>query len=406
MSAEDDPFAGGGRRPAALDSREALLDPYPWYREQRESELLPYDDKRDMYMAFRYDVVKEILGDNDAFTASQGELAPPDSMYNPINKWFVRKDPPEHTRLRRSVEPYFRPDYLEEHFHDRIEELAIELLDDAVQEAGTEFDYVSDYAIRIPTAIIADMIGVPRDKWANFRRWSQGFIAPGPDYEGGITMEERASIITEWITYFQELLAERKADPKDDMISELIDYEDRDGEPLTDDEIIGICTLLNIAGNITTTSLLSNAMRTFAEAGCIDDLVAAEYDLDVVLEEVLRYRSSLQATGRTTTREVKIAGRTLPGDADVQVFIGAANRDPRQFDDPETFKPERNPRHIAFGHGTHRCLGAPLARLETLVSLETFFDRFSAVDIHVEEAEPQLTLTEFGLESLPISVET
>jgi len=129
--------------------------------------------------------------------------------------------------------------------------------------------------------------------------------------------------------------------------------------------------------------------------------------LDVVLEEVLRYRSSLQATGRTTTREVKIAGRTLPGDADVQVFIGAANRDPRQFDDPETFKPERNPRdHIAFGNGMHHCLGAPLARMEAVVSLETFFDRFSAVDIHVEEAEPQLTLTEFGLESLPISVET
>jgi cytochrome P450 len=127
--------------------------------------------------------------------------------------------------------------------------------------------------------------------------------------------------------------------------------------------------------------------------------------MDTVIEEVLRYRSSLQATERTTTREVDIAGTTLAEGAQIQVFVGAANRDPRQFEDPETFKPERNPRHIAFGHGTHRCLGAPLARLETEVSLETFFDRFAAVDVHVEEAVPQLTLTEFGLESLPITVE-
>jgi cytochrome P450 len=405
MPASDDAELGG-RRPEALDSRDALLDPYPWYAEKRDCGVLPYDEKRDMYMALRYDVVKTILADNDRFSAAEQDLAPADTLYNPINKWFVRMDPPEHTRLRRSVEKYFRPDYLEAHFHDRVEELAVELLGDAVAEHGEEFDYVRDYAIRIPTAIIADMIGVPRDQWAEFRRWSQGFIAPSEEYVGGISQEERVEIITEWLTYFQEFLAERKADPRDDMISELIAYEDRDGDPLTDDEIIGICTLLNIAGNITTTSLLSNAMRTFAEAGYIDDLVAGNYEMDTVIEEVLRYRSSLQATERTTTREVDIAGTTLAEGAQIQVFVGAANRDPRQFEDPETFKPERNPRdHIAFGNGMHHCLGAPLARMEAVVSLETFFDRFAAVDVHVEEAVPQLTLTEFGLESLPISVE-
>lgn len=404
MAERDDSENADMSRPEALNSREALLDPYPWYDAKREMEILPYDKDRDRYMAFRYDVVKQVLEDGQAFTAEEKSISPNNSVIDPIDNWFVNQDPPTHTRLRRSVEPYFRPDYLEENFGHRIEVLATELLNSTIENEGTEFDYVQDYAIRIPTAIIADIIGVPREMWAKFREWSQGIVAPDPEYIGGISPHDRLTKLTEWITYFQELLGARRENPRDDLISDLLGYNDRNGNPLTDSEIISVLTLLNIAGNVTTTSLLSNAMRSMAEAGLIDDAISGNLDIEGAIEETLRYRSSLQETDRITTQETEIQGRVVPSDTIVELYIGAANRDPRQFDKPHVFNPQRYPNHLAFGRGTHYCLGAPLARLEAKVSLETFFDRFSEINIHLEHAEPQLTLIEFGLESLPTSV--
>lgn len=395
-------------RPDAIDSREGLLDPYPWYEPYIDTDQkVHYDNDRDTFMVFHHDAVEKVFTHN-RIVSGGGNLAPEDSKFNPINSWFVLKNPPEHTRLRRSVEQHFKPDYLEEHFAPRVEELSKQLLDDALENEGTEFDFVQDYAVRIPTAIIADMIGIPRGDWTQFRHWTQMLVRRDEEVVkyGGVSEEKRLEALLEWTEYFRGFLADRRESPKDDLITQLITYEDRDGNELTDDEIIGILQLLNTGGNLTTVALMSNVIRSMAEACYMEDALEGKLDLRNTIEETLRFRPSLQRSGRTAAEDVELYGELIPENASVETWIGAANRDPRLFDDPDTFDPDRENawQHLAFAAGRHHCLGAPLARLEVETAMRDFFGRFDEVEPNLMEVEPQPTFSEYGFTTMPVSV--
>lgn len=204
--------------------------------------------------------------------------------------------------------------------------------------------------------------------------------------------------------YFFDLREDRRGTPREDLLTTIATGEREDGTRLSREEALGTCIVLLVAGNITTKNLVTNAVRTFADEE-IGDLHEAG-DLAPAIEEVLRYRSPVQALTCIPTTEVTVGDRVIEPGETVVCWIGAAIRDERVFEDPETFVLDRNPtRHLAFGHGTHYCLGAPLARLETRVALEAFYDRFDDVEMAADDLQPTHSSFIYGVESLAVRYE-
>ena len=222
--------------------------------------------------------------------------------------------------------------------------------------------------------VIAELLGAPTDDWPHFRRWSDAVmglahtVAPGPEAERAL--ERFRAAHGEMHAYLLPLLAERRAAPRDDLLTRLTAAE-VDGEWLTDHEILAFFQLLLLAGHETTTNLIDNAVVAFHEhPDQLARLRGAPHLLSSAIEEVLRYRSPVQAAFRVTTRDVELHGQTIPARSLVLAMVGSANRDPRHFADAERFDVGREPNlHLAFGHGIHFCVGAPLARLEARVAL-------------------------------------
>ena len=207
--------------------------------------------------------------------------------------------------------------------------------------------------------------------------------------------------------YFLTQLEDRRQTPQNDLLT-TIATEEGEGGQLSQREALGMCMLLLIAGNITTTHLITNAVRCFDEheTDLFAPLAEDEQALTTALEEVLRYRSPVQAMTRVALEDVELAGETLEAGDGIVVWLGAANRDERQFPDADTFIPDRSPnQHLGFGHGIHYCLGAPLARLEAKVALDELTDRLSAIDIADSDLTPVRSSFIYGVESLPIRFE-
>jgi cytochrome P450 len=235
-------------------------------------------------------------------------------------------------------------------------------------------DLVGDFAAPLPLMVIAQLLGAPSDDWPRFRAWSEAMLGLADTIGGGTSATAAVSTFGEAHEalrgYLVGLLAARREAPGDDLLTRLVAAE-VDGSRLTDDEILGFFELLLLAGHETTTNLISNAMLCFAEHP--DQLARLRHApelLPAAIEEVLRYRSPVQAVFRTTRREVTLHGATIPASQLVLLMLGAANRDPARFTEPDRFDIDRRPgAHLAFGHGIHFCVGAPLARLEARVAL-------------------------------------
>lgn len=378
------------RIPDPIDSHEGQLNPYPWYQEMRDMNPVRYDETRKCWDIFQYDDVQTVLTDFDTFS-SEFDLslggASEDSALD-LGETMINRDPPEHERLRGVVDEYFQPGHLRR-FRENFEELAHTQLDQILAD-GTEFDFAAEFASPIPAIVIGEILGVPREK----REILTG-VRPG----GENTQRE----LKEYIT---GLVQERKENPTDDILSEVI-HATPDGREMTAEEIYNFCALLLLAGSHTTVTLLTNAIWMFTEHDLIPDVRTGAIDLDTAIEEVLRYQPSVHTVVRTATEDVALHGNTIREGDRILAWVGSANRDPRQFDDPEIFDPERKPNsHMAFGRGIHVCLGAPLARLEARTVLRVFFDRVSDVRVTVDERNPITRPTLWGLQTLPISVQT
>ena len=342
-----------------LFSDDARRDPYPLYARARSDCPLFRRPASRLWMVFDYPTVWRVLSDHETFSSKHGP------------EWIVFTDPPRHTKLRALVSKAFTPRSVAA-LGPRIEALSRGLLD-AVAERG-EMDLSAEYAVPLPMMVIAEMLGIPVEDRPRFVRWNDVIldmsyaVAGSPEAAAAVRAFHAAT--AEMDAYLAELLERRKAEPRDDLLTRLGEAE-VDGERLTHGEILGFFQGLLVAGSETTTNLINSAVLCFAEnPGELGRLRGAPELLPSAVEEVLRYRSPLQWMYRIARREVELHGQVVPAGAMVLAMIGSANRDPAQFADADRFDVTRDPNsHVAFGHGVHFCLGAPLARLEARVAL-------------------------------------
>jgi cytochrome P450 len=394
----------------------ALLDPsnrsnpYPAYDVIRESGPLQLPDMA-LTVFSSYEHCDEILrhpssaNDRSKSTMVQEDTADEDPPEKAVQPSFLFLDPPDHTRLRKLVSKAFVPKVVKALEPD-IAAMVDALLDKAAS-AG-HFDVVADLAYPLPVAVICRLLGVPIEDEPLFSRASATLAkALDPIYTvTGEAHENFDEIVDagQWLRqYLRDLIARRRADPGDDLMSGLIQVEES-GDQLTEDEIIATCDLLLIAGHETTVNLIANATLALLRhpdqwsALCVDP-----QRVSAVVEETLRYDPPVQLTSRIAADDMTIGGTGVPkGDA-LMLLLAAANHDPAIADRPGEFDPDRETiRHLGFGKGVHFCLGAPLARLEAAVALSKLTARFPNAALAGEpQYKPNLTLR--GMSSLPVA---
>ena len=383
-----------------LLSDDMRRNPYPAYDQMRSVSPVLYVAPFDLWMIFDFDGVKRALADHDAFSSNLS-LAP--GHGNP-GEWFIFFDPPRHTKLRALIAKAFTPRVVA-NLEPRIRELSRQLLDEVIERG--EMDLPADFAVPLPMRVIAEMIGVPAAELPRYKRWSDAIVKIANTVskdEAAQTIQEFRAVTAEMREFLPDLIAHRQAAHQDDLLTRLVEAE-VDGDRLTSEEILGFVQLLLVGGQETTANLINNAVLCFLENP--DQLArfqAAPDLLPSAIEEVLRYRSPLQWMPRATRRDVELHGHVIPAGQIVLPMIGSANRDSRQFPDAGRFDIARDPNpHIAFGHGIHACLGAPLARLEARIALADFLERVRGFERTSDEPwEPRAPSGVHGPSRLPI----
>lgn len=375
------------------------LNPYPWYAAMRAQAPVHVND-RGVVNAFRFEEVQRVLSDHAFFSSNFGGEHDPD---HPIGASLISTDPPRHRDLRALVSQAFTPRMIER-LSPRIEQIATELLDALDGRDG--MDVVADFAYPLPVIVIAEMMGIPAEHRDRFKRWSDAVVTGSHEIEtSGADAVLSGDPQKEMAAYFMALMQKRREQPGDDLISGLLQAQIA-GQHLSEIELMGFCVLLLVAGNETTTNLIGNAMRCFLEEPALfRHLREHPAALPTAIEEVLRYRSPVQSMYRVCVQDTKLGDVTVRAGQPVVAWIGSANRDETQFAKAERFQSARDPnRHIAFGHGVHFCLGAPLARLEAPIALSQLlarFDDFAVVPGTV--LEPIGSSVVYGLKSLPVT---
>lgn len=309
-------------------------------------------------------------------------------------------NPPDHARLRSFMSRVFQPKVIEE-MRPRIERMVDELLD----EAGDVIDAIGGFAQPLPVRVIAELIGLPREDWPQCIEWSAD-LAPTIDAVISGPQYARAEVaVNEFGEYVQQLTRARRKNPQSDLLSSLVGAMDA-GHELSEDELISNIMTLFVAGHETTTNLLGNALVLLHFHPEQRALFEADTSLlESMIEEALRFESPIQLASRTAFADAETAGVAIPRGAPVWVLVGAANRDPSRFTDPDRFDIRRSPNaHLAFGTGIHFCLGAALARLEGKVALSRFFQRFPSWRLEDEPLELLDTLTIRGYKKIPVRV--
>jgi len=318
---------------------------------------------------------------------------------------MLGSDPPQHSRLRRLVSRDFTPRRIRE-LEPRIREIAKELLDRV--EAKGQFDLMADLANVLPVTVIAEMLGVPPDLNAKFKRWSDTIVGGDNNVPGAPQLPETIRAIDELGDYFSAEIDKRRSHPGPDLVSALVAAHD-EGDVMSAADLLSFITLLLVAGNETTTNLIGNG--TLALGRNPDQFNALKRNpamLPGAIEEMLRYDGPVQSTVRFIKEPVQLGGAEIPAGAFALMIVAAANRDPAQFKDPEKFDIARDPNeHVAFGEGIHFCIGAPLARMEARAAFEEMLSRFPRLRLKDPVMKPTYKGSYFlrGLESLPLTID-
>ncbi len=382
---------------------EVKENPYPYYAHLREHAPAYHIEGLGFWALSRYDDVDFVLKNPSLFSSSTllatliGDLDPV-----PEAPSLVSCDPPDHTRLRKLVNKAFTPSIIRS-LGPRIREVAQDLVR---QIAGqSEFDLVHDLSSPLPVIVIAEMLGVEPEDRAAFKRWSDDIIlATNRQYTAEDEQRIRTSI-AEFRAYFQETIAARRKDPREDLTTALVQAEE-EAQKLNEWEVLSLLTLLLVAGNETTTNLIGNMM--LALCAHPDQMKQLRADLSLIpnaIEETLRYDGPVQGIPRQLTQDVEIAETTLPTGTLVFPLIASGNRDERKFVDSERFDITRKTDgHLAFGYGIHFCLGAQLARLETQIAFEELFARFPSFSRRDETVVRVDSLIVRGPKTLPLVV--
>jgi len=394
----------------SLTSPDVVADPYPYFARERARGPVLWHEALGMWLAFDHAASNAVLR---ARTLGRiWTLRWPDEVLPAFTMLHVHSllenEPPEHTRMRRLVAGAFGRGHVER-LRTRIEALTSDLAD-IVADAGSDgsaVDLLALYAEPLPVQVIAELLGVPEADWGLLRPWSNAIVKM---YEYGVTPRQRAEAeqaSQEFVDYLRELVAARRVAPGEDLITSLVQETDSDGARLSEDELITTCTLLLNAGHEATVNTTGNGVlavlrhpRQHAAIAAADDPAATA----LAVEELIRYDSPLQLFERTAMADTEIGGVTVRAGEKIAALLGAANRDPAVFADPDDFALDRavNP-HLGFGAGIHFCVGAPLARVELQSSLRTLIRRFPRMALAATPTRrPEFVIR--GLRDLPVTI--
>lgn len=383
--------------------------PHRW-RELRDAGPVRYDEAQGVWQVLDHETVATVLADPATYSSDLSALTPTQADFETFRQGnFVGMDPPEHRKLRTLVSQAFTPRVVQG-LAPRIEAVCVRLLD-AVADRD-RFDLVDALAYPLPIIVIAELLGIPAEEHRLFQEWAS--VLFGGDQLGEApdmadlerALEAIAPTVREMNGYMLDHIRHRRAHPGTDLTSRLIAAE-VDGVRLTDQEMVGFVALLLVAGHITTTALLGNAVVTFDRHPGTDAALRADpAGIPAAVEEVLRWLPPFPELGRLVARPVVLGGHELPADTLLMVHLGAANRDPSHFDAPDVFDVGRHPNpHLTFGHGIHFCFGAPLARLEARIALQLLHKRFRTLTVpSYEDIAFQNPAVIIGVRRLPVEV--
>lgn len=390
-----------------------LTNPYPLYAKLRRKDPFHRSRLFDGWVLTSYEDIAAVLKDArfsaDDRNRSDFNVQRENMVRSGVaeadeeqNVSMLRMDPPDHTRLRSLVNKAFTPRAVEA-LRPRAEAIVGEHLDAA--EARGSMDVIRDLAYPLPVIMIAEMLGVPAEDREKFKHWSDeavlqlGFTT---DTEG---LKRARAAGEELQAYFEAIAEERRREPKGDLISALLAAE-QEGDKLTMQELLITCQLLLVAGNETTTNLIGNGLLALLKhRDQFEDFRDNPKITETAIEELLRFDSPVQGTSRIPLVDMEFRGHTLTRGQQVMLMIGAANRDPDQFEAADQLNLRRKDnRHLSFSQGIHYCLGAPLARLEGAIALRALVERFPHMRLTSEREDWGHNFILRGLRSLPVDL--
>ena len=396
------------------DTPAFLADPFPAYRQLREQDPVHWSPKLKAWVLTRYDDIKAVCLDREVssdrlrpfFATLPGpEAARIGQIVRYLTHWMVFRDPPEHTRLRRLTSKVFNLQSM-----NAMRPAAEELVEWLFERIGgrKDIDFIADFAGPLPALVIMAMLGVPKEELAKVKRMSDDmalFIGSSRMSADKYDIAERAT--KEMAGFFLELIQDRKKQPKNDLLSQLVALED-DGDRLTEDELVATCILLLFAGHETTTNHIANGLLSLLRFPA--ELRALREDAALApraIEELLRYDGPSGAQVRVVKVAQEMRGKQLkPGDR-VFIMLNAANRDPEAYEQPDRLHLARGgPAHLTFGFGMHICLGFPLARMEGQVALPAVARHWKDIALAVPEAKLQWlnSMVFRGMQAMPLRV--
>ena len=379
-----------------LTSSAFIEDPYPTYEQLRRKDPVHRMRLIEAWALTRYEDVQDVLADHKRFTNAERNY---DYMQY---RTFLDLDPPDHTRLRGLVSKAFTPRAVRE-LGPRIQELVDELLDAAAGKS--RIDLISDFAFPLPVIVIAEMLGVPAQDRARFREWSDDIALSVNPLLNSQQIARVQQATDDLFDYFEGIIEQRRQAPQNDMISALLAAEE-EGDRLTHEELLSTLMLLLVAGNETTRNLIGNGMLALLKNPAqLQRLRDHPELLDSAINELLRYDSPVQIDSRNAIDDVEIGGKRIAAGQRILAIVGAANRDPQIFANPDDLDIGRDEvSHLSFGRGIHYCLGSPLAILEGRIAFTSLLERFSSIRLASDPVfKEQIVLR--GVEELWVEVE-
>ncbi|MEO1286345.1 MAG: cytochrome P450 [Chloroflexota bacterium] len=384
-------------------------NPQAIYKQMREENpiwkaMSPFGNP--MWFFTRYEDVVNVLKDQRFIKDGRNNLPPehaaryymadPDPIWLAIDRHMLNLDAPDLTRVRGLVHKAFTPKRVRD-LEPRIEEIASELLDAMAQKS--EGDLIDDFAFPLPITVIAEMIGVEKERRDDFRRWTQVLLF-------GMSEADSRQSIMELVQYTNELIEARRNEDTGDILSALVNLDD-DGDTLDHMELISMVFLLLVAGHETTVNLIGNGMLLLLQHPKQFEQLRDDRSLmKTAVEEMLRYNGPVECpTIRFASEDIEVNGVVIPTGDIVRPSLLGANRDPEVFENPDVFDITRDPNpHVAFGHGIHFCLGAPLARMEGMIAFNALLDRVPNLQLtaNVDDLEWNANLLIHGLKKLPV----
>jgi cytochrome P450 len=389
-------------------------DPYPSYRALHEKDPVHRTMLLKGWLLTRYEDVSSALRDvrfladdrktptfetNQQRMVQKGIYTEEESRRD--SPAMLRTDPPDHTRLRGLVSKAFTPRAIEA-LRPRVEQIVAELLDSANGQGQT--DVIRTLAYPLPVTVIAEMLGLPVEDREQFKRWSDDLVL-SLGIQNWDEMRRAIAAQRELRAYIKALAEERRREPREDLLSGLVAAEDA-GDKLNAEEVFNTVMLLLVAGNETTTNLIGNGLLALLRNPEQWELLKSKPELtETAIEELLRYDSPVQNTSRFTTEEVEVDGHTIKPFEAVGLILGAANRDPERYPNPDTLDITREKvEPLSFGNGIHFCLGAPLARMEGAIAFRALIERYPHISLATDKPEWGDNIILRGLKSLPVKV--